>query len=31
MDAKHAKKNGEDKYVVEALERLETWNPAYKK
>ena len=31
LDPKEAKKNGEDKYVIEALERLDTWNPVYKK
>eukprot|EP00980_Cylindrotheca_fusiformis_P000312 scaffold73_cov118-Cylindrotheca_fusiformis.AAC.8 len=29
VDPKVAKQNNEDKYVVEALERLKTWNPYY--
>jgi hypothetical protein len=29
LDPEQAKTNGEDKYVIEALERLDTWDPSY--
>ena len=29
LDPQKAKDDGEDKYVVEALERLKAWNPSY--
>ncbi|CAJ1960083.1 unnamed protein product [Cylindrotheca closterium] len=30
LDPEEAKANSEDRYVIEALERLDTWNPSYK-
>lgn len=30
LDPDAAKANNEDRYVIEALERLDTWNPSYK-